>query len=500
MKTTIYTLCTAALLLASCANDPAEDILAGTNGTNGGDLPQGTFVIDYTASTGDAQTRIPANERIQSLDYLLYEKEKAADEDFLLKKKRSIRGIGKETRWPLTRENMTWEQREALKDTLNTNCEYKMVFVANAGKESDGDPIWDEEVLENVIVSTNTFDQGRLVLPSRLFQDNDMYYMWSNHDAPLDGSNYNKDKPASMEITLERMINKVEVKLNEEIPTDETELNEYINTRLDTYFTEMSSKDDTHTGALFTNLQEAMTTFTGKFGSTSEIGQYEENLKNYITKDESIRKLFNDINDESKHPTNALKTNFISQLNTIIAPMLQWESTNTVQVTYNKNTWASSIDFTMTSIANTEVNTDPIRYSTKGERHFIFYSFGNNTPNDNLNQIATIEFYKEGENTSAFSISGTNIPTDQVVGGNNFIILTCKPIDGIDSSSTYTYTQNNYTLKNVLQWTHDDIGYPFESGLNRLEYYINNNLSPESLNNMTLTFSVPCGIVSSWEK
>ena len=131
------------LLLAACTNDPSEDILSNVPGN--GNLPQGTFVIDYTASTGDAQTRLAANERIQSLDYLLYEKT-AGGSDFLLKKKRSIPDIGLGTQWPLTRENMTWEQREALKDTLNQSSEYKMVFVANAAPE-----IWnDSPVLENV--------------------------------------------------------------------------------------------------------------------------------------------------------------------------------------------------------------------------------------------------------------------------------------------------------------------------------------------------------------
>lgn len=478
-------------LLAACTNDPAENILSNVPGN--GDLPQGTFVIDYTASTGDTRTRLAASERIQSLDYLLYEKA-AGSNDFILKHRRPIPGIGQGTQWPLTRENMTWEQREALKDTLNQSSDYKMVFVANADPE-----IWDNNpVLENVDEGDN-FDDGRLVLPPRLFSDKDMYYVWSNHDAPLVGSNYNKNNPASMEITLQRMINKVEVKLDEEIPTDETELNTYVNTRLDGYFSEMSSKDDTHTGTLFTNLQGAMSAFTGKFGTTPEANDREDDLKDYITKDESIRKLFNDINDETKYSTNALKTTFISQLNAMIVPMLQWENTNTAQVTYNNHTWASSIDFTMTSIANAEINIDPIRYSTKGERHFIFYHFGNNTPNDNLNQIATIEFYKEGESTAAFSISGTNIPTEHVVGGNNSIILTCKPIDGIDSSTTYTYTHQNYNLKDVLQWRYSDIGYPFQNGLERLEGYINDNLSPESLNSMTLMFSVPCGIISSWK-
>lgn len=441
MKTTIYTLCTAALLLASCANDPAEDILAGTPGTNGGDLPQGTFVIDYTASTGDAQTRIPANERIQSLDYLLYEKV-ADSNDFLLKHQRSIPGIGEDTRWPLTRENMTWEQREALKDTLNTNCEYKMVFVANAGKKSNGASIWDEDVLENVNDNAN-FNEGRLVLPPRLFTETDMYYMWSNHDAPLVGSNYNKDNPASMEITLERMINKVEVKLDASLvetdPANDIDkyLNEYLNTAL------------AENGVIYQSISSELNALAENVKSTTYPGA-RDNLKNYLRASAQTDRLTGSGDEQS------IRGNFITafkeqmtQKGQVVAKV-SWFNVSKVQITYKDNGYASALKFDLQSEGNATTNTNPLLYDMdQPNEMFLFYTFGDNETDDVLNQFSSFSFLDE-QDTELFKLSGESI-TDANVQGNHHIIITCDPFNSIDDSQKETFSAN-IDLETFIDW------------------------------------------------
>ena len=230
MKTTRYTLLAAALLLAaSCANDPVEDII--NPSAPGTALPGGTFVIDYAAGMEGADTRLPANQRIQSLDYLIYQST-TKDGDYTLLKKRSIPDIGPNTPWPLTRDNMTWEQREALKDTLSTSHYYKMVFVANAD-----DTIWNTDdisgfhALQNVEEGSD-FNDGRLVLPPRVFKENDMYYMWTGTVTPDEAD---ENHTVNRQVLLRRMINKVEVKLDESIPTDKTELETYTKKLLKTY-------------------------------------------------------------------------------------------------------------------------------------------------------------------------------------------------------------------------------------------------------------------------
>ena len=90
----------------------------------------GKFVVDYTAAAG-AATRVihenqPKGVRINSLTYLLY------SEEGTLEKRREIPGLDTDGEsWPLRRENMSWEQREALKDTLSQGETYHAVFVAN---------------------------------------------------------------------------------------------------------------------------------------------------------------------------------------------------------------------------------------------------------------------------------------------------------------------------------------------------------------------------------
>lgn len=102
-----------------------------------GQVAEGMRVVDYAVSEG-AQTKalgegLPASERISSLIYLLY------DASGALVKERVIPDIGRDTQWPLKRPdadgqggNMTWAQREALKDTLAAGQSFTAVFVANA--------------------------------------------------------------------------------------------------------------------------------------------------------------------------------------------------------------------------------------------------------------------------------------------------------------------------------------------------------------------------------
>ena len=108
-----------------------------------GQVAEGMRVVDYAVSEG-AQTKalgegLSASERISSLIYLLY------DASGALVKERVIPDIGSDTQWPLKRPdadgqggNMTWAQREALKDTLAAGQSFTAVFVANADPELFG--------------------------------------------------------------------------------------------------------------------------------------------------------------------------------------------------------------------------------------------------------------------------------------------------------------------------------------------------------------------------
>ena len=474
MKTTLYTLCTAALLLAACTNDPAENILSNVPGN--GDLPQGTFVIDYTASTGDTRTRLAASERIQSLDYLLYEKA-AGSNDFILKHRRPIPDIGKNTIWPLTRETMTWAQREALKDTLNQSSDYKMVFVANADKS-----IWgDKEVLQNVNTS-NKFEDGRLVLPPRVFTENDMYYMWSNHDTPLRGSEYNKDNPAQMDILLQRMINKVEVKLDDEVVNGinaatgnsyAEKVDAYVTDILDEHYNTFYVKND-NSGQLDKIVWAYMDQIAEKITYNDGIGSNKEDHSKkafetkFINPDEKRKAVVESINkcEDGCTPDNyCVKHQFIAEMEEYFTKCCDWSSITNLTLSYTTSSYASAIAFNKDTEAKADATTINVERDTEG--NYIFYTFGNKE-NSNINTISSISF-KTSDNQEIFNAECNTIPGNGTVSGNNHFLLTYSPTSQAniesDSELYFQFTRKEYNIQNVLNWSWDDSDFEYSSDI-----------------------------------
>ena len=215
----------ASLLLAVCACSK-EDLNTTTDTGNGGTvaaLPEGTFVVDYSVSDGEtsrAGEEGRPNTSISSLLYLLY------DSEGQLVKEREIPGIGTDTKWPLTRENMSWEQREALKDTLNVEMTYTAVFLANTDAELFKDASGKaEQVFFYKTVMTGTDGTSEttyanlqdvyLKLPSVPFNDKNMFYI-SKHTLSAknaDGTTveYDRDTPYNCPVTLKRLVSRMDM-------------------------------------------------------------------------------------------------------------------------------------------------------------------------------------------------------------------------------------------------------------------------------------------------
>lgn len=213
----------ASLLLAVCACGK-EDLNTTTDTGNGGTvaaLPEGTFVVDYSVSDGEIsradQDRL--NTSISSLLYLLY------DSEGMLVKEREIPGIGTDTKWPLTRENMSWEQREALKDTLNVEMTYTAVFLANTDAELFKDASGKAEqvffyktVTEGADGTSETrYDNLKdvyLKLPSVPFNDKNMFYI-SKHTLSAkeaEGTVVNdRETPYNCPVTLKRLVSRMDM-------------------------------------------------------------------------------------------------------------------------------------------------------------------------------------------------------------------------------------------------------------------------------------------------
>lgn len=200
----------AGLLLAVCACGKENLNTTVDGGSDGAAtaLPEGTFVVDYSVSDGETSRAfegdLDANQRISSLLYLLY------DSEGQLVKEREIPDINDKTTWPLTRDKMTWEQREALKDTLNSGSTYTAVFLANVKKDLFGNNTQTEELLQN----KENLTEAVLYLPQTPFTDNNMYYLWKEkleYTQPKGASDDSRDNPLSKKIILRRLVSRMDI-------------------------------------------------------------------------------------------------------------------------------------------------------------------------------------------------------------------------------------------------------------------------------------------------
>lgn len=176
-------------------------------------MPDGQFIVDYTADTGTSTRAlsedVPAGKRINSLTYLLY------SEEGTLLKRREVPGLDKDTEeWPLIRENMTWEQREALKDTLETNTTYHAVFIANI----DSTELWKDATTDKLspLKCAGNYNDAYIELPDRAFTDRDMFYYFSKDINSAD-EGADRDNPYHCNVQLHRIVTRTDF-FFEELP------------------------------------------------------------------------------------------------------------------------------------------------------------------------------------------------------------------------------------------------------------------------------------------
>lgn len=233
------------LTLLACT----DENLTGNGMTNPDEQPTGEtgkVVVDYTLDADEPASRADGSETdspetsssspIRSLTYLLYEKNGTdeADNVYTLVKRREIRDITEETQWPLTRENMTWNQREDLKDTLDRSSEYKVVFVANAAASlHDG-----EEVLINASLDVETpegeepqepllsFTDAYLKMPQEAFTDDNLFYVTTADFKFSETADY-----VNQSLNLKRVVARTELSCIANVPCSEA-----VKARLETYF------------------------------------------------------------------------------------------------------------------------------------------------------------------------------------------------------------------------------------------------------------------------
>lgn len=537
MKTTRYTLLAAALLLAaSCANDPVEDII--NPSAPGTALPGGTFVIDYTAGMEGADTRndLPANQRIQSLDYLIYQSD-SENGTYTLLKKRPISDINETTTWPLTRDNMTWAQREALKDTLSTSHYYKMVFVANAD-----DKIWNKEgtpeenmfhALQNVEEGTSTsstastYEEGRLVLPPNgQFEDNNMYYMAT---LAVDGNDYatDEDKTATLTITLQRMINKVEVKLADDVVTGirtegsalgyvKSVLTDYYNTKyIVEDFTDENKGvlDDVVIKYMDDKVDDCTPPSVGIDKEKACKEDFQELLEDIANRRKVVTSISSCGEEYEEGATCCVLHQFIDVTNKEynLTTLCDWSDVSHITISYAATNYPYALDFnkktqpeagatgTKQLIAVLLEKDDTSEADDKVDNRYVFYTFRNNN-GETMNNISGLTLNYHTEEKAPFEITYSIKPGDTSTEGNRYYDLICNPISEITANeSKFTFNREEYNLHTVIGWNWDSFPY---STLPYAGYYktnhikwVNENFSGNSSETefipYTLTLEIP---------
>ena len=248
------------LTLLACT----DENLTGNGMTNPDEQPTGEtgkVVVDYTLDADAPASRADGSETyspetsssspIRSLTYLLYEKTGTDEVDnavYTLVKRREIRDITEKTQWPMRRENMTWNQREDLKDTLDRASVYKVVFVANAAAS-----LHDEEVLINASLDVETpegeepqepllsFTDAYLKMPQEAFTDDNLFYVATADFNSSEDADY-----VNQSLKLERVVARTELSCIANVPGSTA-----VKARLETYFyprikgSDVSSADET---------------------------------------------------------------------------------------------------------------------------------------------------------------------------------------------------------------------------------------------------------------
>lgn len=401
-------------ILSACSED-LEGVDAGT------DVPvldTDCFVVDYTVEGNEGLSRGKNTSPITSLTYLLYQ-------DGELVKERQIPDISSETVWPLTRENMTWEQREALKDTLQAWGNYQVVFVANAVYPASGE---NEDAGISYITGKDSYQTLALQMPAQPFSADNMFYLFSSEIKKEDDTD--RDHPLNCPVTLKRVVSCVELQ-RIQIPEPDAYLKERTGKLYDLLIGDQ--------GAIATSVQEQLNALANAIQIEAEkapdqypnVDKFLENIRdlsitgNEVFKDECIQALVKEDNDLS------------SILERQIIP---WENTE-VSLTFDKATFATGLkicDFTVSG------GTDeaPVGYSYElgedGTLSFIGLGVDPVDPNavPSWYKLASITLPTKEETSQTVTISASSTSPLFMQGGKNQkLVYECDPLGEIQLNS-----------------------------------------------------------------
>lgn len=392
------------LTLLACT----DENLTGNGMTNPDEQPTGEtgkVVVDYTLDADEPASRADESETdspetsssspIRSLTYLLYEKTGTdeADNVYTLVKRREIRDITEKTQWPMTRENMTWNQREDLKDTLDRASVYKVVFVANAAASLHKG----EQVLFNASLDVETpegeepqepllsFTDAYLKMPQEAFTDDNLFYVTTADFKSSETADY-----VNQSLKLERVVARTELSCIANVPGCKA-----VKARLETYFYPqiLGSEVSPAEGTIMKQINSALEPLLKE----SEYGDYEQYIiqpGSDITCGVKFRELVKEANvpiEEKLH--DAIFYKLIELYNTV-SSQYSWKDASEVKITFSSCTDKVGLDGTYRQAEGT----DPITWTVPVENGRInLTTFGTSGTGDTSvkQTIKSLAFYSQ---------------------------------------------------------------------------------------------------------
>lgn len=462
--------------LMACENELFEE-----GGSMAPALDGTMYVIDYSADAGGTTKSIhenlPANQRISSLTYLLYEGTEGT-----LVKRREIPDIGEQTTWPLKREKMTWAQREALKDTLSVERIYRVVFIANIDSSKLG---WEDENgdLCSPLRNPGRYADAYLCYPTdKAFTDNSMFYWFNTTIEPV---SVDRDTPYNCPVILRRVVTRTDV-LTEHFPAwegidgtadgeEEQSIPEEVKAFIEPYvrslFTEAVG-ETTNTNAFISvqvdeKMKDLLTSISKYFNDQiipkpEDVELTEEQIAsnaNYTKWRDAVNKLIDELDHESvftfllqKKPYEALmsplRTDCLNNQDLRTLWKASWRLGDEAVVTFNQNT----PDDPATATGVARISLDQTTAIGVGESPYLpvdssavltqdgiesqydlFTWIGFGDPNNNI--FEKISFYTEGVDTPE-ELPVSDLKTGQ--SGNEWYQLIYRPMRQLGFGETLT--------------------------------------------------------------
>lgn len=420
------------LTLLACT----DENLTGNGMTNPDEQPTGEtgkVVVDYTLDADEPASRAEGSETdspetsssspIRSLTYLLYEKNGTdeADNVYTLVKRREIRDITEKTQWPMTRENMTWNQREDLKDTLDRASVYKVVFVANADAKLHNN----EQVLFNASLDMETPEEGEepqepllsftdayLKMPQAAFTDDNLFYVTTADFKFSEGADY-----VNQSLDLERVVARTELACIANVPGDKA-----VKARLETYFypqikgseSDVSSADETIMAQICNNYTTSVTSLLAE--GQNLCGEYADYIipapegEESVTCRDKLEDLLKSLQNRPQEFEPAVQVEVLEQLtenlmptendNSSFSKQYAWKDASEVRITFSSCTDKVGLDRTYRKAEGT----DPITWTVPVENGRInLTTFGTGGTGDaSVKQtITSLAFYSQSAEGAA---------------------------------------------------------------------------------------------------